>query len=137
VGAKVDQWTQRWGLPAYRMIPFSPVVDGEVLTVTPWQALADGAGRDIDLLVGHTRDEQRLFTAMNGLLGEVSEEQAATALDLFAPSPDGAHRYRDAFPAADPDALYELVHSTGCSGCRRSTWPRPSWPPEGACTSTN
>jgi len=111
VGAKMDQWAPRWGLPAHRTIPFSPVVDGEVLSVTPWQALTGGSGRDIELLVGHTRDEQRLFTAMDGLLGEVSEAQAAHALDVFAPGPDGARRYRDAFPAAGPDELYELVHS--------------------------
>jgi para-nitrobenzyl esterase len=111
VGAKMDQWAQRWGKPAHRTIPFSPVVDGEVLAVTPWQALTDGAGRGIELLVGHTRDEQRLFTAINGLLGKVSEEQAANALQVFAPGPDGARRYRDAFPTAGPDELYELVHS--------------------------
>jgi para-nitrobenzyl esterase len=81
------------------------------LAVTPWQALTDGTGRDIELLVGHTRDEQRLFSAINGLLGEVSEEQAANALHVLAPGPDGARRYRDAFPAAGPDELYELVHS--------------------------
>jgi len=111
VGAKMGQWAQRWGRPAHRTITFSPVVDGEVLAVTPWQALTDGAGRDIELLVGHTRDEQRLFTAINGLLGQVSEEQAANALHVLAPGPDGARRYRDAFPAAGPDELYELVHS--------------------------
>jgi para-nitrobenzyl esterase len=111
VGAKMDQWAHRWGRPAHRSILFSPVVDGEVLAVTPWQALIDGTGRDIELLVGHTRDEQRLFSAINGLLGEVSEEQAANALHVLAPGPDGARRYRDAFPAAGPDELYELVHS--------------------------
>jgi para-nitrobenzyl esterase len=111
VSARLDRWTERWGQPAHRTIPFSPVVDGDVLAVTPWQALADGAGRDIDLVVGHTRDEQRLFTAMNGLLGQVSEDQAADALRIFAPGPDGARRYRDAFPAAGPEELYELVHS--------------------------
>lgn len=111
IGAKMDQWVPRWGRPAHRTIPFAPVVDGEVLTVTPWQALTDGAGRGIELLVGHTRDEHRLFTVINGLLGKVSEEQAASALDVFAPGPDGARRYRDAFPAAGPDELYELVHS--------------------------
>ncbi|GGO96747.1 carboxylesterase/lipase family protein [Wenjunlia tyrosinilytica] len=111
VGAEMEQWAQRWGLPAHRTIPFSPVVDGEVLAVTPWQALTDGAGRDIELLVGHTRDEQRLFTALDGMLGQVSEEQAGNALDVFAPGPDGARRYRDAFPAAGPEELYELVHS--------------------------
>ena len=57
-----DQWADRWGRLAHRPIPFAPVVDGDVLPVTPWQALADGAGRDVDLLVGHTRDEHRLFS---------------------------------------------------------------------------
>jgi para-nitrobenzyl esterase len=111
VGATMDRWAQRWGRPAHRAIPFSPVVDGEVLPVTPWQALTDGAGLDLDLLVGHTRDEQRLFTALTGLLGAVSQEQAADALHVLAPGPDGARRYRDAFPAAGPEELYELVHS--------------------------
>ena len=111
VGVTMDQRVDRWGRPAYRLIPFSPVVDGDVLAVTPWQALIDGAGRDVDLLVGHTRDEQRLFTALDGLLGEVSEEQAAQALQILAPGPDGDRGYRDAFPSAGPDELYELVHS--------------------------
>ncbi|MEV4441956.1 carboxylesterase family protein [Streptomyces sp. NPDC049577] len=111
VTAKRERWNARWGRAGLRSVLFSPVVDGDVVAVTPWQALDDGAGRDVDLLVGHTRHEQRLFTALEGLLGEVSEEQAATALHDFAPGPDGARRYRDAFPAAGPGELYELVHS--------------------------
>ncbi|WP_329544875.1 carboxylesterase family protein [Streptomyces sp. NBC_01356] len=111
VTAKAVQWADRWGRAAQRSILFSPVVDGDILPVTPWQALADGAGRDIELLVGHTREEQRLFTAIEGMLGEVTEEQATTALRAFAPGPDGARRYRDAFPLAGPDELYELVNS--------------------------
>lgn len=109
--AKAAQWTDRWGPATRRSILFSPVVDGDVLPVTPWQALADGAGRDIELLVGHTREEQRLFTTIEGLLGEVTDEQATTALRVFAPGPDGADRYRAAFPLAGPDELYELVNS--------------------------
>ncbi len=111
IGAKMAQMAQRWGQVAYRSIPFSPVVDGDALPVTPWRALADGAGRDIELLVGHTRDEQRLFTALDGMLGQVTEEQAETALHVLAPGPDGAGRYRAGFPAAGPDELYEVVNS--------------------------
>jgi para-nitrobenzyl esterase len=111
VSARMSEHADRWGLPAHRRIPFSPVVDGELLVSTPWRALAGGAGRDLDLLAGHTRDEQRLFTAIEGLLGEVGEEQASAALELFAPGADGAGRYREAYPAAGPDELYELVHS--------------------------
>ena len=111
VGAAMTRWADRWGPVAYRSIPFSPVVETETLPVTPWQALADGAGRDVDLLVGHTRDEQRLFTALTGLLGQVTPEQAATALEVLAPGPDGASRYHGAYPGASPDRLYELVQS--------------------------
>ncbi|GAA2829019.1 carboxylesterase family protein [Kitasatospora sp. CM 4170] len=112
VGSRSVQWERRWGgRLTQRSILFSPVVEGDVLPVTPWQALADGAGRDVDLLVGHTRDEQRLLTVLDGLLGQVTPEQAATALDVFAPGPHGGRRYRDGFPAAGPDELYELVQS--------------------------
>ncbi|MGW5861050.1 carboxylesterase/lipase family protein [Streptomyces sp. NPDC055239] len=111
VGAKMGQWAQRWGHVAHRSIVFSPVVDGDALPVTPWRALADGAGRGIELLAGHTRDETRLLTALDGLLGQVTPEQATTALDVFGPGHEGARRYRDGFPDAGPDKLYELVLS--------------------------
>ena len=57
-----------------------------------------GKRHGVDLLVGHTRDEHRLFTALE----EVTEEQAATAVEVFAPGP---------YPAAEPVALYEWVLS--------------------------
>lgn len=68
-------------------------------------------GRGIELLVGHTRNEQRLLTALDGLLGQVTQEQAETALRVFGPGGDGARRYREGFPDAGPDALHELVLS--------------------------
>ncbi|MGW6269597.1 carboxylesterase/lipase family protein [Streptomyces sp. NPDC055060] len=114
VGATMERWADRWGPVAHRSIAFSPVVDADTLPVTPWQALAGGAGRGIGLLVGHTRDEQRLLTALDGLLGEVTPEQAETALRVFGPGADGARRYRAGFPDAGPEALHELVQSDWC-----------------------
>ena len=111
IGATMAQWAHRWGPIAYRSIPFSPVVEADTLPVTPWQALSDGAGREVDLLVGHTRDEHRLFSALDGRLGQVTDEQAQTALDVLAPGPDGARRYREGFPAAGPNELHEMVNS--------------------------
>ncbi|MFD3484794.1 carboxylesterase/lipase family protein [Streptomyces sp. NPDC058665] len=108
--AKLAQRVGSWGKAAHRRIPFAPVVDGDVLPVTPWQALADGAGRDIELIAGHTHDEHRLFGLIDGTLGQVSGEQASAALQMYAPGPDGPRRYREAFPSADPNELYELVH---------------------------
>ena len=111
ISAKAVQWRERWGQITHRPIPFAPVVDGDVLPATPWQALADGAARDVGLLVGHTRDEHRLFSLIDGVLGQVTHEQTETALHLLAPDPDGARRYREAFSAAADEELYELVNA--------------------------
>ena len=86
-------------------------MNSDVLPATPWQALASGAGQDVNLLVGHARDEHRLFSLIDGVLGQVPGEHAGTALRTLAPGPDGARRYREAFPAAGPEELYELVNA--------------------------
>lgn len=106
--ARMGEWAERWGRPAHRRILFAPVVDGDVLQVTPWQALADGAARHIDLVAGHTSAEHRLFSLVEGTLGTVTPEQAQAALDIFAPDP---RRYRAGFPGATPEELYETVHA--------------------------
>jgi para-nitrobenzyl esterase len=111
LAAGMAERVDRWGPAAHRSIPFSPVIDADTLPVTPWQALAAGAGREIDLLVGHTRDEHRLFSALDGQLGRVTAEEAETALRILAPEPDGARRYRDAYPTAGHGELHELVNS--------------------------
>ncbi|MER6508303.1 carboxylesterase family protein [Nonomuraea sp. NPDC001636] len=94
----------RWGLAAHVRTPFAPVVDGEVLPATPWRSPSGG----VDLLVGHNRDEYRLFMALGGELGQVTAEQAAAALRALAPDPAA---YRAAHPEAGDERLYELVHS--------------------------
>ncbi|CAI7974229.1 hypothetical protein FRAHR75_120056 [Frankia sp. Hr75.2] len=53
--------------------------------ILPRQAAAAGASRDVELLVGHTRDEQRLFTVFTGLLGQVTPEEAQTAASRRSP----------------------------------------------------
>ena len=54
-------------------VPFSPVVDGEVMSDVPWRALKDGLAAGVELLTGHTRDEARLFQALSGRLGKITE----------------------------------------------------------------
>jgi para-nitrobenzyl esterase len=100
-----------WGAVKLTDTPFSPVVDGEVLPRAPWRALLAGASRDVDLLTGHNRDEYRLFIASQGRLGQISDEETATLLDYFAPGPDGPAAYRDAYPDADANEMFEVVFS--------------------------
>jgi para-nitrobenzyl esterase len=104
------RYRARWGRVAYT-VPFSPVVDGEVLTTTPWRGLATAAGRGVDLIAGHNRDEFRLFNAIAGRRGHVTAEMAADALRALAPDQDGAAAYRAGYPGADAETLFELVYS--------------------------
>jgi para-nitrobenzyl esterase len=104
----------RWGAAACTDTPFSPVVDGEVLPVAPWRAVAAGAGRSIDLITGHNRDEFRLFTELSGRRGQITEADASHALRSLAPAADGEDgeaAYREAYPDADAETLFELVQS--------------------------
>jgi para-nitrobenzyl esterase len=101
----------RWGPVARTQVPFSPVVDGEVLPTAPWRAVATGAARNVDLITGHNRDEYRLFTQVYGIRGKITDERASDALQAIAPGPDGEKAYRTSYPAADAEMLYELVLS--------------------------
>jgi len=42
-------------------LPFQPVVDGNVLPRDPFSAVADGAAREIPILIGTTVDEMKMF----------------------------------------------------------------------------
>jgi len=103
-----------WGQLAFGDVPFAPVVDGDVLPVAPWLALATGTGRTVDLITGHNRDEYRLFLEFSGLRGRVTEDMAVRMLRGLVPSipgADGEKAYRHAYPDAGPEELYELVLS--------------------------
>ena len=100
--------TPRWGQAAHIQSPFAPVVDGAVLPAAPWQALAGGAAAGVELIVGHTRDEYRLFMVFKGELGTITPDQTDAALRVLAPDPDA---YRADHAGVGPEKLYELLHS--------------------------
>jgi para-nitrobenzyl esterase len=100
-----------WGGVRITDTPFSPVIDGEVLPRAPWRALVSGAARDVALLAGHNRDEYRLFLALQGRLGKLTDDEANTALSYFSPAPDGSDGYRNGFPNQDASGLFETVFS--------------------------
>jgi para-nitrobenzyl esterase len=97
----------RWGPVAYSSTPFAPVLDGDLLASTPWAALAGGAARGIELLVGHSRDEYSLLAAR---LPDIDDVQVAALIDGLSPTP-GASRYRAAYPSATPMQLRETALS--------------------------
>jgi para-nitrobenzyl esterase len=111
LSSELPAHADRWGRVAHVGTPFSPVVDGEVVPDVPWRALADGRAAGVELLTGHTRDEFRLFLALSGRQGKITEQDAATALRILGPGTDGEQAYRRSYPHASAETLYELVYS--------------------------
>ena len=112
VMATMHRFAGRWGLAAHAKVLFSPVVDGDVLPCTPWEGLTG----QVELMVGHTRHEQRLLSLVSGLLGKVTEVDATEAATLFAPDPERAWEAHSA-PAMAWTCRW-------CSGTSRSASPQ-------------
>ncbi len=106
---KMPSFLDACGPMALTPTPFSPVVDGELFPHAPWHALAHGSARGIDVLVGHTRDEYRLFATHLG--DPITEEHLSRALTHLTPVPNGSTDYRTLYPTLTPAELHELIHA--------------------------
>jgi para-nitrobenzyl esterase len=100
---RLPERADRWGSVAYSSTPFSPVVDGDVLPAPPWSAVP----RDVELLIGHSRDEYSLLAAE---LPGIADADVDPLIERLSPTP-GASRYRAAFPELAGNALRETVLS--------------------------
>ncbi|MFF2126211.1 carboxylesterase/lipase family protein [Streptomyces olivochromogenes] len=96
-----------WGEAALNLMPFEPVVDNDTLPHAPMDAIAAGAAAGVDVLVGCTSDEFRLFTVPSGLSGLVTDELVErTAAAYGLPPGSGVTAYRAAVPGASPGELF-------------------------------
>ncbi len=97
-----------WG--RFRRLVVQPVVDGEVLPEHPAGAIADGAGADVDLLIGGNTDEYGLFTFPTGLADRLGAALLRDLVGRLGVDPDATvARYRDLLPGADPADLYVAI----------------------------
>jgi para-nitrobenzyl esterase len=99
-----------WGRVAASPSPFGPIVDAATLPEDPWSALRGGAARDVPVILGHNRDEYRVFLMGQKRLGRITAAEADDAVRALSPGGDAAG-YRALMPDADPNELFEKVHS--------------------------
>lgn len=83
-----------WRELATNLMPFEPVIDGELLTTRPIDAVAGGAGRDVELLVGTTRDEYRFFLIPSGAADAIDESLLAQVSSAYGLAADRLRAYR-------------------------------------------
>jgi para-nitrobenzyl esterase len=94
------------------LLPFQPLVDGDVLPQPPARAIEDGLSAEVSVLVGTTRDEWKLFGFMDPGIATLGE-------------PDLVARMRERLSGSDPEAAARLVETyRKAREGRASTQPR-------------
>ena len=104
----------RWGRDlAANIMPFEPVVDGQVLPKPPAEALRRGAGADADILIGTNADEGNLFFVPTGVTGQADRHALSAFVRARGYPPSLADAYRLARPAATDGELISAIMTDG------------------------
>jgi para-nitrobenzyl esterase len=102
------------------VMPWQPVVDGDVLPGRPIERIAAGAGAEVDLIAGTNEDEWRLFRVLSGDIDAITDEiltgsvadQGYQSLAAYGLSPNEAlAAYRSRSPDASPGDLLASVQT--------------------------
>ncbi|GAB3678035.1 carboxylesterase family protein [Actinocorallia lasiicapitis] len=100
----------RWGYSTVQGgMPFMPVLDAELFTRRPIDAVRDGAGRDIPLLTGTNSDEFRLYLAPSGMVDLLNVELVTGLLATMGIEPGTAETYQANRPGAKPGDIMSAV----------------------------
>ncbi|MCQ9369126.1 carboxylesterase family protein [Brevibacterium sp. 91QC2O2] len=105
-----------WGRAVGFTPPLVPVVDGEVLPTDPWQAVRDGAGSGVDVIIGHNGNEFTLFMLDDPQ--PIDAERAARRVALMGPAEypgntgtPAVESYTSLLPGATAEKVFEAVQS--------------------------
>jgi para-nitrobenzyl esterase len=102
---------ERWGHEVtVSMMPWQPVIDGDVIPARPIDRIIAGAGADIDVMVGTTAEEWRFFLVPAGVIKYVSAQVLAGAVAAYGLPVDAAlSAYRAAQPDGSPGDLLAAI----------------------------
>jgi para-nitrobenzyl esterase len=102
---------ERWGPEVVvNMMPWMPVVDGDVIPARPLDRIVDGASADIDLLVGSNRDEWHAFLVPGGAIDHIPDEMLIGVLASYGLPIDAAlTTYRSTRPDAAAGELLSAI----------------------------
>ncbi len=133
LGVEPGQLARLWELPAEAIVeaqgrcsarlevplclrPFGPVVDGATLPAPPIEAIRGGLSREVPVLVGATRDEEKLFGLMDrrawsldevGLLGRIEKRVGTPARGLI----EAYRKAREGRSSTEPPELYFAIET--------------------------
>jgi carboxylesterase type B len=105
--------SERWGDEVVAtMLPWQPVVDGDVIPAPPLDRIAAGAAARIDVMVGTNTDEHRVFLVPGGLINQVTAESLAGAVAVYGlPIEATLAAYRAAHRGASAGDLLAVIQT--------------------------
>jgi para-nitrobenzyl esterase len=92
----------RWGEITLNLLPFEPVIDGDVLPGPMLERITAGSAAGVDVLVGSNRHEFRFFLVPTGVADVADEALLAAVAAGYRLPPAGLERYRAASAGASP-----------------------------------
>jgi para-nitrobenzyl esterase len=105
----------RWGATVVSagggVMPFFPVIDGELIHERPIDAIAGGAAAGVDLLTGVTTEEFRLFSIPSGLSASITAEALPLLLARSGVDPAITATYAANRPGESPGEVFSAVVS--------------------------
>ncbi len=104
---------ERWGNEVVLdVLPWEPVIDGDVVPTRPIDRIVAGAGADVDLMAGATTEEWNFFLVPNGAIEQIPAEALTGAIAAYG-LPVGATlaTYRTARPGAGAGDLLSAIQS--------------------------
>ena len=125
---------ERWGREVVvSMMPWQPVIDGDVVPARPIDRIAAGAGADIDLMAGSTTDEWNFFLVPSGAIEHITAEALAGAIAAYGLPVDATlATYRAAHPGASAGELLSAIQGDWyCPDPRSPPGRRPRDEPRG------
>lgn len=108
-----DPDPERWGGEVVgTLMPWQPVIDGDVIPAHPLDRIKAGDGLDVDLLVGTNTDEHRLFLVTDGVIDQITDEALASAVAAYGlPVDETIEAYRGRHPGAGTGDLLAALQT--------------------------
>ena len=102
----VAKWAPIGGQP-----PYLPVIDGQVLTERPLDALRRHALRGMPLLIGCTDEEARLYLVPGGAIDRIPAPAVAAAMQRYGLPAQAQAVYAQVRPGATPGDMMAAIES--------------------------
>jgi para-nitrobenzyl esterase len=107
--ASQDAVTLKLAATGELRLPFSPIIDGVVLSKHPREAVRDGSAANVHVLIGTTSEEYKLFSLMERAQGPLAEERLSGRVARVVGQDRAAEvidSYRETRPGASADDLW-------------------------------